>query len=326
MMSNSQIFQKKRLGGTGMWSKLTTIGSNMQSLTIKKSQCWGGFAPAIASQKVTLPYDSAQGGYHFINGGPYHPTDVIRGRFEGKASEDAIAMVIDELLVTGDEWAPVIEQNDEDPYDEDFGITVHNPKDPNNVLERRLSEIEEILTLTGSEGATALAQRLAYSNVITALESYLWETLTYAVDNDEKVLRNIVTKIGALKEQKMQLGEIFDKFAGLKAIVKGYLQNLVWHRWDDVAQLLKYGLEIEPPSFKPFIKATVKRHDIVHRSGHDKDGNAIILDRAEIANLMWDVRRFAMSLESELLERYAAQINEAMDAGFAQLEADLDRL
>ena len=85
--------------------------------------------------------------------------------------------------------------------------------------------------------------------------------------------------------------------------MKGYLQNLVWHRWDKVGPLLKQGLKIEPPSFKPFEDIMIKRHDIVHRSGHDKLGNPISVTRDEISRLCEMIERFAVEIHNKLGSR-----------------------
>jgi hypothetical protein len=45
-----------------------------------------------------------------------------------------------------------------------------------------------------------------------------------------------------LKDQPLKLGQIFEQYDITEARVMLYLQNLVWHRWDKMAQLINIGL------------------------------------------------------------------------------------
>lgn len=67
--------------------------------------------------------------------------------------------------------------------------------------------------------------------------------------------------------------------------------------------LFKLGLGIQPPSFKPFVDALIKRHDIVHRSGHDKSGNSISVTSDEIRELCQMIEQFAAEIDTKLAVR-----------------------
>jgi len=175
--------------------------------------------------------------------------------------------------------------------------------EPIDRLKERLQNVQQILTLEGNANAKALAEQLIFGGAVATLEAFLWETVDYWVENDEAVLRNIVTKTPSLKDQSFKLGEIFDRRENIKEIVRGYLQNLVWHRWEKVSPLLKFGLEIEPPSFKFFVDILIKRHDIVHRSGHDKLGNPITVTREDISKLCMEIEKFAEEIDQKLKNR-----------------------
>ena len=251
------------------------------------------------------PYISAEGGYIYIHGGPYDPQEEIGHRFQGIVDDEAIDDVVSEMYSqVGGDWAPIHWERDFDNYDEDFGVVVEEPNTPRLVLDRRLSQISELLSLDGPTNAMALARMFAYSGTITALESFLWETMTYAVENDEKALEEIVTNIDHFSGQNLKLGDIFNKQKGLKDLVKGYLQDTVWHKWDKVGPMIVHGLQVKPPSFKPFMEPVKKRHDIVHRSGQTKDGTPITVEIEEIVNLMEEVKKFASSLYAKMAERF----------------------
>lgn len=248
------------------------------------------------------PYNSREGGYLFIHGGPYDPADVLPERFASIVDDELIQEVIDEMYdEVGNQWAPV--RSGVDDYDENYGVVVEERNEPFRQLCSRLEQSREVLKLKGSESAKLLAQKLVFVSVITAFESFLWETIVYWVDHDEEIIRNIVTKMEVFRDKQMKLGDIFQKQASLKDDIKGHLQNLTWHNWRSVRPLFTDGLEIMIPSFKPFDAALLKRHNIVHRSGVTKAGWPITVDSAEIEALCEQVREFAFAVKQALAER-----------------------
>lgn len=275
------------------------------SRRLQKRAMLAWFLSRYCDPAQETPYISAEGGYIWIHGGPYCPQDELESRFGGIANETVLSEVINELIMqVGDDWAPI---RWDDEYDEDLGVEVNDINQPFSALNSRLDEIKEVLTLTGSNAAILLAQKLAYSAVITALETYLWETMTYAVANDPKVARNIITKFSFFSDQKFSLGSIYSKIDSLESLVKSYLQDTVWHKWTDVTKLISRGLGIVPPSFSAFAEPTTKRHDIIHRSGHTKDGEPITVSIGEIEELVLEVKNFAGALEQSLREYYASR-------------------
>jgi hypothetical protein len=294
------------------WLQTATEDHQKQAL-----KAW--FLARYCDPAQETPYMSSEGGYIYIHGGPYDPDEVIQERFNGVVPHEIIESVVQEMYQqVGGDWAPI--HWDEDDYDDEFGVEVVDPKQPIEVLERRLEEIGQVLTLTGTEAAQILVQKFAFSGVITALESFLWETMTYAVEHDDKTLEKIVTKIDHFSTKGMKLGEIFAIQKGLKDQVKAYLQDTVWHKWDKVGPMIIHGLRVKPPSFKPFVDYIVKRHDIVHRSGFTKDGVPITVDAAEIEGLIETVRNFAFELELRIGERDLKEASEEINDLIEQSE------
>jgi hypothetical protein len=248
------------------------------------------------------PYDGREGGFQFIHGGSYGPAEVLYERFDGIVDDDLIQEIVDEMHVAhGDQWAPIHYYPDE--YDDDYGIFVEERNEPFRKLSERLEQSREVLLLEGNVSAKSLAQKLVFVSVITAFESFLWETVVYWVDHDEATIVNIITKIEVFCNQEIKLGSIFKKQESLRDDIKQYLQNLVWHNWRSVQPLFTKGLGIEIPSFKPFEASLVKRHDIVHRSGFTKLGLPIMVNETEIEALCLQVRKFAFAIDQKLGER-----------------------
>lgn len=262
------------------------------------------FKARYCDPAFNTPYNGREGGYLFINGGPFDPADVLQGRFSGISEAANIQEVVDEMYAeVGHEWAPFDNSLDDFTYDERFDLEFSARDEPLIHLRQRLEQAQSLLALEGSETTKLLVQKLVFGAAIGALEAFLWETVDYWVEHDEQTLRDIVTRIPGLREQPMKLGDIFERHAGLKLQVKGYLQNLVWHRWDKVGPLFRLGLNVTLPSFKPFDEALLKRHDIVHRSGHDKDGNAVSVTAFEVQELCEKIAAFGTAIDGLLSQK-----------------------
>lgn len=252
------------------------------------------------------PYNSHEGGYLFIHGGPFDPSDELPARFSGIVNDDLVQRVVDEMVdEVGDEWAPAIGSHDDRDAEDDYYLAMleleTQSKDaPIDRLRQRLSGFREVMQLEGDSKAQGIARQLIYGAAIGALEAFLWETVDFWVGSDDVVLRRVVTRIDALRSRPMKLGEVYERHEGLLHEVKGYLQNLIWHRWDRVQPLFEKGLEIQMPSAKPFEEAIRKRHDIVHRSGQDKAKQAVTISAEDVEALAVQIETFCATIAQQI--------------------------
>lgn len=248
------------------------------------------------------PYNSREGGYQFIHGGPHDPAEELPDRFSGIVHDNLIEQIVNEMHAeVGDEWAPLHEDPPDD-YDERYALDIVAVSEPLRRLRERLQQAQAVLTLVGNPEAKALAEKLVFGATIGALEAFLYETANYWIDTDEVALRDCVTKLPEFRDQQIKLGDLYVRHAGLKDYVKGYLQNLVWHRWEKVGPLFKHARDVRLPTLKVFDAALLKRHDIVHRSGHDKDGAPTEITTEEIRELCSKIEAFAVEVD-DLLEK-----------------------
>ena len=251
------------------------------------------------------PYESAEGGYIWIWGGPYEPREELETRFGGVASDEAIEELVEELYAeVGWQWAPV-RRDDEDRYDEQFEVDVASPSAPLSALKSRLRQVLSILPLRGDPYAVEQLPKMAFGAAISALEAYLWETMVYWTKSNRAVIKGIVSNMPELRDQPIKLGDIFAQHDAIEARVMLFLKHMVWHRWDKVAQLFLHGLDVRAPSFKPFKDAIAKRHDIVHRSGHDIEGNPVSISEDDVSVLASDIESFAQELHDRIADKVA---------------------
>lgn len=252
------------------------------------------------------PYNGREGGYLFINGGPYDPLEELHTRFGKLVHGDLIQDVADGLVMeVGDEWAPILREPPLDYYDERFDLESVGPDGPLLRARERIAELNMTLRLQSNPVARPLVARLVFSGLIGVLESFLWETAQHWISTRPEVLQRCVEDLPVFKEQKFKLSEVYAQHAKIEATVKGYLQNLVWHRWDQVGTLYRLALEVKLPSVKTFQTPLEIRHHIVHRSGTDMDGNKIEIDDSAIASLASDVEAFALQVTKDCSDKFS---------------------
>lgn len=92
-----------------------------------------------------LPYESGEGGYQWIYGGPYDAREELEGQFPNE-DEDIIDAAVEEIEADGLlEWAPVSRpedyDDDERPYDDDH----QEEAAPPTKLREAVSELESLI-------------------------------------------------------------------------------------------------------------------------------------------------------------------------------------
>jgi hypothetical protein len=241
------------------------------------------------------PYNSEEGGYLYIYGGPYDAVEELESRFGGVVEFVMIEHLAKELTSDGIyEWAPLHWGYDDD-YDERWELEIPGRETPINrlrdITERGLGLLEQVRQ---QPDALGLAMPLVLGSMISALEAFLWETMDYWVTKNEQVLQHVVMDHPKLRDRQLKLGDIYKRQAGLLNEVKGYLQHLVWHRWDEVRALFVGGFQlIGMPDLHQFDAAIEKRHHIIHRAGRNEQGERINITYEEISALSTQLVTFA---------------------------------
>jgi hypothetical protein len=247
----------------------------------------------------------------YING-IVDPAVALTVRFAEVVPPSLIERAAAEIEVAGGErWSALLVPEDEDGeffYDEEFAVEVAQRNDPGDAFEQRLTEIRYLINTSEGGRAESVALKFGYSGVITAIESYLWETMVFAVDNLDSCIPSIIKNVPYFKGQQFTLDQVFDVHKGLKERVKGYFQTIVWHNWTQVMPLLAHGLGKRPPKSSFLRDAALKRHDIIHRSGHTLDGTPINLTRDEVFELMEHAHQFVDAIERNVLDAISATL------------------
>ena len=87
------------------------------------------------------------------------------------------------------------------------------------------------------------------------------------------------------------------KYNSLDMLIKGALNNIIYHKIELVKKLYKdnIGIDIQPDDI--IIDAINIRHDIVHRNGKDKEGNPCDITKTMVEELSTHVKDYIEKIE-----------------------------
>jgi len=243
------------------------------------------------------PYDSAEGGYIYIWGGPHDTDEVLQSEFHQIISEDFLEQIAGELEEesgTG-EWASIPGREDFE-LDLDYGVSDFYPR-----FEGSVEVVRRLLREKINESEQAAFFALLYVNAITLLEAYLADVFISLVVKHLLLLRKFVESDPIFEEQKIATADIFHHMDSIPSRVKNHLHVLPFHRLEKVQAMYSSVMGIKfPASMTEIIKAVQIRHDVVHRNGLTKDGAAIVLSRTEVENLLMHVEQFVSAVDKKV--------------------------
>jgi len=242
-----------------------------------------------------LPYDSAEGGYQWIWGSPVEPGEEISQEFEGSVSETALNAAIKRLEDESFEWTP---HPDYDDFDVDYEAELLESGHPYHVLLASLSEIETTAQHKRPPADAKIIHRLLFANIITSLEAYLGDRFRRALFNNREFIEDFVLKSGHFREQKISLGDVFNRAKTLDTEVRTFVSAHNWHSLTISIAMYKQAFGVDLPQPSQAIRDGVRqRHDIVHRNGKTLDGSEGSWDLSEIRALQGEVMAFATAIE-----------------------------
>lgn len=135
-----------------------------------------------------------------------------------------------------------------------------------------ISNIEKLLNIEVQDlEAQAALYRMLFSNIITAMETYLSDAFINTTMSSSIFIRKFVESDPEFKKRKLNLSEIFTTHDSIEETIKDYLLDIIYHNLHKVKKMYEFTLNVSfPDSLKDIQKAIVIRHDIVHRNGKSK--------------------------------------------------------
>lgn len=244
-----------------------------------------------------LPFNSQEGGFIWIHGGPYQADEVIEDTFTDYASDQAIKESI--TLIQGEgilDWSGR-------PIDDDFycNLNVHSLNDAFGNLFNSIAIVKQEI-----EKSNQPIYNILFASLISALETFVWQT-AYILSADVNIAKLIIDfyqKEVLPKQIHLYINAnklfqhkdlVISDF--LTQVARELLASTTWHNVNRVNKLLQcLSINVDINNFK---EAIDKRHIIVHKSGIKSDTSSIIIEKKELLDLITKLETFANQVRTE---------------------------
>ena len=243
------------------------------------------------------PYESREGGYIYIWGGPYYAHEEL-SVFGGYVPDDVIEELANDLSMDCPEWTSAEKPSD---YEDSYLALILSDNEYFRSFNESIGNIKEILELNIDGAAQNHLFGLLHVSVITAVETYLSDAFINTVLSDDKYLRRFVESNPEFKKKTFKLSEIFLRHENINDEVKEYLLSQLWHNIAKIKPMYKATLDVSfPENLGSMLQAIKIRHDLVHRNGRNRDGDQIVLTKEDVEGLIANASEFINYINEQL--------------------------
>ncbi len=247
----------------------------------------------------SLPYESREGGYIWIYGGPYDPHEELREKFDGFVLEEVIDALGDELFAECHEWAAQIDPSDDDLY----GFA--HPSEPAeyfNEYRLAMDSNRALLAMEVPYSVRSTFYGMVFVNLITIMETYLSDTFIGLVSHSEWFMRQFVATTPEFRERKLSFAEIYESLDEIPETTQKYLESVVWHRLEVIKNMYRDTLGVSfPDGLGDIFRAIKVRHALVHRNGKIEDKD-VVITKERIQELTGKIDQFISSINEQVTQ------------------------
>ncbi|MFA5778794.1 MAG: HEPN domain-containing protein [Elusimicrobiota bacterium] len=241
------------------------------------------------------PFESKEGGYLYIWGGPFDAREELEDIFLDYVPKEALDDLVSELESESLEWSGKISS---EGYDEYLYTVIYDNYEFTETLKSNLNSIKKLIKINLPPELEQHMNKMLFVNVITSLETFLSDAFIGTVLKDKQLLKDFVRLNPDFSDRKFSLNEIFERIDTIEKEVKKYLLDLIWHNLAKAQQMYHSVLHIDfPEDMNLIYKGIAIRHDIVHRNGKTKSGKNVTVTRDELIKLMDKVNSFAETID-----------------------------
>lgn len=160
-----------------------------------------------------------------------------------------------------------------EPPENAFSVFLQSHRETWNMLK------ENALPADGS----SLMNRMVFAHQISAMEAFLADTVIIHVTTKPDAMKRLLEEDADLKKEKFNLAEIAADPNLVRKAVLEHLRSLMYHNIARVRVLYQTVLNIDlfkllsKDDLETLMRAVVYRHDCVHRNGHTKEGEKLVV-------------------------------------------------
>lgn len=143
------------------------------------------------------------------------------------------------------------------------------------------------------------------------MEAYLSDTAIRKIMQNDDYKKRFVKSSPHFNNLSIKGSNIYEYYAKLDTTIQFQLREIIYHKLEVVKKLYKSTFNVDLGDIGSLMKAIQKRHDIVHRNGHDKNGNVVEVTKADVQQLILDVSNFINHIENQFV---FLQIDECIDS------------
>ena len=119
------------------------------------------------------------------------------------------------------------------------------------------------------------------------------------------------------KDLSIKVSNIYEIYADLDKAILMQLREIIYHKLGIIKPMCKSTFRVDIGDVRDLMNAVQKRHDIVHRNRHDKDGKDVGISKEDVVKLITDVSNFIhieTQFESTQYDNVTGNVNKDTDA------------
>ncbi|MFQ1691122.1 hypothetical protein ACK38U_01255 [Aeromonas veronii] len=257
----------------------------------------------------STPYNSAEGGYLYIWGGPYDAVEVLSEEFEPWLPFEVIQEIADELELSHMEWERIPSEEDQHDYYGIYDDFMDYQANYLRAFNTSIANTKALLEIPVPDNAEQHFLGLIHVSIITALETYLLDAFMNTLSSNPEFLFNFVSRSTEFESGKVERYLLLKGPEHIQLIVeelernaKKHLKALLWHNLDSVRGNYgkAFGIGFPRDNIEALRTAVSIRHDLVHRNGRNNDEEQVNVTRESIAELITQVETLILEIEREI--------------------------
>lgn len=204
-----------------------------------------------------------------------------------------------EVVFTGD--PPFFSQ-----ADDDFWLDYDPPDDPFGICLATLNQMKSLITDDPTHrDDPQLLNRMVLSQSVTALETYLFDTLVRRIWEDRSLISKLLSRDKHINQARFTLQALAANEKLLEDEVRKYLGSVLYHNLERVSFLYEatfgFSMKAREAQWSMLLEAIERRHDCVHRNGLNAENKrSLIFTREYVGRVVDAIEGLARRIENEL--------------------------